>query len=466
MAGKLVTIVLAAAAILACTPGLGGARDPQFGYELAEGTFISSMTTGPDGNLWFAATGRREEPGEYLILGKITQTGEVTEFPTTFRRGGSIASGPDGNLWFVETAENAIGRITTNGEVTSFPVPTSNGLPTAITAGPDGNLWFSEEAAGKIGRITPSGNITEFTLPSRRKRYPSDIVTGPDGSLWFLEREANWIGKITIDGTITEFHIPGPPTGPSSITVGPDGNLWFSEKATPKVGRITPAGEITQFTLPVETGTSAIVAGPGGKLWFAAGAEVGAISTSGSISWPRCLLPHDCHLPPRALAVGPDKGLWVGAGPTTCSRCGGGTALVALGLPGRVGRYDLLPLNLAIGPRSSPIRNGKTSVALACGQVAHGCRGLLRLGSYENPNGGRTRFRTVARKRYHLRAGDTRRMRVPITPGGIKLFHWLRSEAGHYPAYFSAMAGPAGRVLARRNIVFSFRGEPNYLQYW
>src|SRR5437764_15221761 len=69
--------------------------------------------------------------------------GTVTEFHTPAGSGDpvGITTGPDGNLWFAAGA--AIGRITTSGSVTGFPVPAPLVGPQFITAGPDGNLWFT-----------------------------------------------------------------------------------------------------------------------------------------------------------------------------------------------------------------------------------------------------------------------------------------------------------------------------------
>src|SRR5437868_4101348 len=44
-----------------------------------------------------------------------------------------ITSGPDGNLWFAEAHGNRIGKITPSGEITEFPLPTLGSVPQAIT---------------------------------------------------------------------------------------------------------------------------------------------------------------------------------------------------------------------------------------------------------------------------------------------------------------------------------------------
>jgi streptogramin lyase len=126
------------------------------------GSAPGDITAGPDGNLWFLDNGTGNGMGK---IGRITPGGSFTEFPLPGTCGKyhtcapwSITSGPDGNLWFTEEIGNAIGHISTSG---SF-IPGGSGLPTAssrpegITSGPDGNLWFTEEGGGKIGRITTS----------------------------------------------------------------------------------------------------------------------------------------------------------------------------------------------------------------------------------------------------------------------------------------------------------------------
>lgn len=252
--------------------------------------------------------------------------------------------------------------------------------------GPDGNFWFTEGAASRIGRITPSGEITEFALPPGR--HPGAIVAGADGNLWFTERVADRVGRITTSGLITEFLIPGPEVEPVDIAAGPDGNLWFAQEEAAKIGRITPRGAITQFGVPIPDGTQAIVSGPEGKLWFAAGNLVGAISTNGAVSWPACLLRY-CRESPAALGVGPEGALWVGTDYQTCKGlCGGGTTIGLTLRPGGIGRYELPPVKLGLGPRATLIRKGATSLLLACG-LPGGCRGQLRVTRPEWPHGHR-----------------------------------------------------------------------------
>jgi len=101
----------------------------------------------------------------------------------------TITTGPDGNLWFTETNANQIGRITPSGTITEFPIPAPFTNLAAITSGPDGNLWFTNwfpfgipigsGLGPEVGRITTAGLVSETAGPAG-----VGITAGPDGNLW------------------------------------------------------------------------------------------------------------------------------------------------------------------------------------------------------------------------------------------------------------------------------------------
>ena len=265
----------------------------------------SAIAAGPDGNMWFT-----EEWPETHKIGRITPSGEVTEFPFSFNANlNSIVAGPDGNLWFTDGLSD-VGRITPTGEITTFTVPGSNDRQTdGIAVGPDGNLWFGEVYPDAIGRITTSGEVTEYVLPAGGGR-PVHLTAGPDGNVWFTQYESDAIGRITPAGKVTEFPFPTNGNTPFGIAVGPDENLWFTERQSNKIGRITTSGEVTEFPLPQkERGAEEIVAGPDGSLWFteAGAGRIGRITTSGKVTeYP---IPTTNSVP-YGIAVGPDGNIW------------------------------------------------------------------------------------------------------------------------------------------------------------
>jgi virginiamycin B lyase len=254
----------------------------------------TSITVGPDGNLWFteyAAPGR---------IGKITTAGAITEvavggttpgLPTNPQIAG-IEPGPDGLLYFTEGRNNghlarinsataAVQDLATGGVSPGFSM---NNGPEEIGLGADGNIWFAEvgNPNAAIGRITTSGVVTEFTGGLTVSSQPVSITPSPasDGNLWFTETKtgANAIGRLdTGTGGITEFSSGLSPNGsPRDIVPGPGGNVWLTEFNNPgHIAMVTPGGAISEVAtggitpgFGADTNPNGIAQGPDGALWF------------------------------------------------------------------------------------------------------------------------------------------------------------------------------------------------------
>jgi streptogramin lyase len=265
----------------------------------------TSITAGPDGNLWFLSPPNR--------IGVVSTAGVLVKMVTVSAsldgiQLNSIVTGPDGNLWFCENYTGKIGRLTPGGAYTEFAIPTPDSLPSSITVGSDGALWFVEAGAKKIGRITTAGAIQEFTLST--PHIPYSITAGPDGNLWI----ANFVGGIirfTLGGATTEFPVTFP--GPQQVTVGPDGNIWFTGPG--KVGRVTPAGVVTEFAVPNLLSGADIEKGPDGNLWFTEfdAHRIASISTSGQLAEHPIPVPSPFPANvalPNGITLGPDGNLW------------------------------------------------------------------------------------------------------------------------------------------------------------
>lgn len=446
------TAVFASLAIMAST-AVGA--ETTTSVSLAPAARALSMTAGPDGNLWFS--GFRYFGDIYDEIGRVTPSGQVTEFPLPTRiprETGipAIVTGPDNNLWFTEKGASKIGRITTSGQITEFSLPSGDRQPAGIAAGPDGNLWFTEEAGNKIGRISTSGTIAEFSLPSGSG--PAGIAAGPDGNMWFTERNTSKIGRITTGGQITEFALPDGSNQPNAITTGPDGNLWFTEARPGQIGRVTPTGVITHFPIPVKTGTGAIAAGPAGDVWFTAGSAIGAISPSGAVAQPACLVT-DCRLPPISLAAGPEGNLWFGAG-TAITEGGGAAAILAANANGSVGKFFLPPLTVSIGLYARSVTGRWTDLRLSCSGGATGaeCRGVLRLTkrirmlSARRSRGARTL--ALARRPYELAPGESRRFPLRLNSRGVKLLSRQRFLSVRATATAQGQTASQPVILQRR----------------
>jgi streptogramin lyase len=255
--------------------------------------------------IWFNHAGPYVAGG--YGIGTITKSGEFSEFGAGLQPGAQIADlapAADGNVWFADGPYRAIGRITATGEITEFA-----GLPpqgTAALSGPAAvgdNLYFSANASPGLAveRITAAGRLSSF----EKGLAPDAVALGPflgdteSGDAWFrVQRHSGLgttasvdgplaIGRITAAGKISEYSRcirPMPAAaGIRELVKGPDGDVWYanSPAGTPRhfrhlamasIGRITPAGKITEFRfgLYLKSEPEQLLAA-GGLIWFVDG---------------------------------------------------------------------------------------------------------------------------------------------------------------------------------------------------
>jgi virginiamycin B lyase len=255
---------------------------------------VAALARGSDGNVWYIrVNGSALAPSPLgssalFVLGRISPTGTTTEFRTSAPL--RLAAGPDGALWFTALGpqkvrnefNGMIGRITMSGEVTEFPLPKSGIVPESIVSGADGALWFtfvtadpSQGAAGAgvgIGRITTTGAVTLFPLPATAGRA-SSLISDPDGNLWLAEAPPNkglapHLARFTLAGVYTQYPLKGDDRqGSVAIAAGPDGAIWVGGVGL--LERFTTSGVDTSLALSDPTyRVVALTDGPNQTLWF------------------------------------------------------------------------------------------------------------------------------------------------------------------------------------------------------
>lgn len=257
----------------------------------------TTITTGPDGRLWFAEG----------YLSAVTTSGTISRYAPPMPVL-DVTSGPGGDMWAVaaDSTDHAIVRMSTTGVVeATHPLPEHFAAQDAvrIAAGPDGNLWYSRP--GFVGRMTPAGDFTEFELPDRDGNpsswtQPGDIVAGSDGALWFGSNGG--LGRITTDGQITFREEVGTNLA-VGLGLGPDGSLWFATGTSGGnvIGRVTPAGTYTTYSSPQDV--SAVAVAPGGDVWYVGPEGVGTMTPGGAFL--------DRDLSGSDVVAGPDGHMWV-----------------------------------------------------------------------------------------------------------------------------------------------------------
>jgi virginiamycin B lyase len=160
--------------------------------------YPTPIAASSDGTLWIGYG------ANCPAIVRVTESGKATEFPIVAADGvWNVVTGPDGNIWFTAadgpTTNDYVGKITPSGEITEYPLPNQ---ADGIVLGPDGNWWLTMPFVGKIAVMTLQGDITaEYTLPkaiygSQPKFQLGKIVLGSDGNLWFPEGYRNKIGEL------------------------------------------------------------------------------------------------------------------------------------------------------------------------------------------------------------------------------------------------------------------------------
>ncbi len=285
---------------------------------------LEGIAPGPEEHMWFTAT-----TAFVSGLGQLTTAGSILkEYTLSEAFPEAIAEGSDHNMWFTEWNKGKIGKITPSGTITEYALPAGR-EPYDIVKGSDGNMWFTEQGQGtswgKIGKITTSGVITEYSVPELASDpIPVGITAGPEGDLWFTVRyekttDTSKIDKITTSGTITQFTPPkcGEFGGElEGITEGSDHNLWYVQVTCDKIVKMTPAGVFTEYKAGPEYPRDITSSSTDGDLWYTSwwsgNSHVTKMTTSGVISAEYAL---QSSADPAGIASGPDKKLWVAAGP-------------------------------------------------------------------------------------------------------------------------------------------------------
>ena len=154
---------------------------------LPTGAEITSITTGPDGNLWFTEE-ISGQPGEIGQLNPVT--GEITNYPLpsgfTLPGAGAdmIAPGPAGSqtVWFVATssttpAQPAIGEITGVVQVVSTPARSTPAVSTATVTNTSSTI-----SPPQFGNPNTPGVVSFGAIARVSKKGATGLLVSCDGS--------------------------------------------------------------------------------------------------------------------------------------------------------------------------------------------------------------------------------------------------------------------------------------------
>jgi streptogramin lyase len=256
---------------------------------------LSGVTKGPDNNIWVT---------EYHHIAKITPAGVVTEYsyPNGTQinyPGGDITTGSDGNLWFAFPSVNlspfyyygAVMKIVpSTGATTVYSLGDGSTSKCqgagGIAAGSDANVWV--ECGAHLARVDPAtGNATYFAVTIPGGTVPDDMTAGAGSLIWYV---ASISGDTLVSfdvNTHAEIDHTAPTNAntPYHVTQGPDKNFWFTGfYLDPNLSQNVPSiGVYLINKLKVTPNTLTLTVGQQGTLTVT---EIGVTSWTASSSKP------------------------------------------------------------------------------------------------------------------------------------------------------------------------------------
>ena len=184
------------------------------------GSFPFALAPGPDGSMWFTASGGG-------FIGQISQAGDVD----TFAPDGGMASPEyilfaDGAAWVSEHTGEALARFDPlTEEFSSIPLEIPGGLPYGSALDTYGNIWVAQHVVDAVSVYSPATGAQRTVNITSEGAFAQFAVSGA-GSVWLVEQQANQLTRI-IPSDLPSTQVPPRPD--------PAPELLYTEVASPLV---------------------------------------------------------------------------------------------------------------------------------------------------------------------------------------------------------------------------------------
>jgi len=191
-----------------------------------------TLTPGADGDLW-AVGGGGSGSGGTAILRVDPQCGALagsysTGLPASPQIS-AITSGPDGNIWFAESGANQIGQLNVGtGAITNYPLPAGYQLAAPgseqIAPGPSGSgtLFFSAETSG-ASPVPAIGEVTGLATSSTTAPASTAACSQPGGTTTTTTTTTTTPTGTSTTTTSSPTAVAGRPVVPGSAKVSSKG---------------------------------------------------------------------------------------------------------------------------------------------------------------------------------------------------------------------------------------------------
>ena len=196
-------------------------------FALPDAIDVTSMTAGPDGNVWFVGsyTSGKASAG----VGNMTPTGSAVLYQIAGKATPvltSVTAGSDGNLWVTDEKNGAIVKVVpSSGAQTAYAV---GGNPLSITSSAN-SLVYSDETAAQLSVLTTAGVPTVYPAP--KGQHPGFIARKNNGTVVYIDtsNESDAVGSFSPSSGTYAAEAQAPNGALSYLFNGPDGNMWFTD---------------------------------------------------------------------------------------------------------------------------------------------------------------------------------------------------------------------------------------------
>lgn len=203
--------------------------DPHTGafdvFHTGLGSFPFSVTDGPEGDVWFTASGGG-------FIGRISpDTGEIKTYaPEEGLASPEFILFVDGVAWISEHTGEGLARFDPLTEsFVRIPLNVDGGLPYGSVLDPYGNIWVAQHVVDAVSVYNPTtGGQRMVDIPAEGAFVQFGASDG-QGGIWFVEQQTERLTRITVSDIPSTQVPPRPEEAPT---------MSYTEVASP----LTAAG--------------------------------------------------------------------------------------------------------------------------------------------------------------------------------------------------------------------------------
>jgi hypothetical protein len=259
---------------------------------------LSSLTAGPDGNIWATETFGRNEEQKVTITGtggtyKLTFEGQTTGWTGT---GNTTNSGTTAQKKTITGVSTTTGKIAKGELVTGTNIQAGSTVVKCTPSNCESPTSFeiSKEATGIATGVSLSADLTTTggsgasTQANVEEALGKLSTIGGTENVFVLASESNRL--VSFEGKFTRTDVPLLTCDGTNLTGGTCSVATTQTSVANRLFRIRPSGKMKAFslkgstTLQSFTKANALASGPGGNVWYTSyegPAAIGKFGTEG-----------------------------------------------------------------------------------------------------------------------------------------------------------------------------------------